>query len=337
MSNCHNLFQKFNKELNISKAKKKRLMISRDNLRDKIRKFFKENHSEYTPMFAGQGSYYLGTMIKTKDNTCDLDNGVYFFPKPTETGTTIQKWVKEAVDGASSETPEQRKRCVRVNYAADYHIDLPVYYKDKKDNDDEHPFLAVKNEVWSESDPKEFGEWFKDEKDDKGQLIRIARHLKAWGDTRSFKMFSGITMTVLAADNISYNDRDDITLRNTLKKIQTALIRQWTCKMPTTPEDDLLANFKGDKDKFLEALDKFIIDADKAIDCNNQLKASKYWRKHLGDKYFPEGEDKDVDAKMASLSDISSTILSGNAKLDKKGNIQEEFGIKHKPHKNYGV
>ena len=336
MSNCHNLFQKFDKELNISNAKKKRLITSRDNLRGLIRNFFNENHSDYTPMFAGQGSYYLGTMIKTKDNTCDLDNGVYFFPKPIETGTTIQKWVKEAVYDASSEKPEHRKRCVRVNYAADYHIDLPVYYKDEKDDDVEHPFLAVKNEEWSESDPKEFGEWFKAEKDEKGQLVRIVRYLKAWGDTRSFKMPNGITMTVLAAHNINYDDRDDIATRDTLKKIHTTLKNKWTCKMPITPEDDLLSNFKGDKDRFLDALDKFITDAVKAIDCNNQLEASKYWRKHLGDKYFPEGEDKDVDEKIASLSGISSTILSGKAKLDKEGNIQEEFGVKHKPHSNYG-
>lgn len=336
MSNCHNLFQKFNSELNISKSKKKRLMISRDSLRDKIRQYFKDNHSEYTPMFGGQGSYYLGTMIRTKDNTCDLDNGVYFFPKPKETGTTLQKWVKDALEKASSEDPQHRKRCVRVNYVADYHIDLPVYYKERGSKDEEHPYLAVKNEDWTESDPKEFNDWFKDEKDDKGQLVRIVRYLKAWCDTRSFKMPSGITMTVLAAYNISYNDRDDKSLCDTLKKIQKALTNKWSCKIPTTPQDDLLENYKGDKDKFLDALDKFITDADKAIDSKNQLEASKLWIKHLGDKYFPEGEDKDVDEKASQLSNIAATILSGKAKLNNAGAIQENTGISHKPHRNYG-
>ncbi|TCI84387.1 CBASS cGAMP synthase [Tenacibaculum sp. M341] len=335
MSNCHNLFQIFNSNLNISNSKKKKLMTSRDNLRDLIRNYFKDNHSEYTPYFAGQGSYSLGTMILTKDNTCDLDNGVYFFPKPTETGTTLQKWVKEAVKDATSTTPEHRKRCVRVNYAAEYHIDLPVYYKASRDNDVEHPHLAVKNEEWSESDPREFNRWFKNIKDDKGQLIRIVRYLKAWGDTRSFKMPSGITMTVLATNNISSNDRDDISLKETLENIQTSLKANWTCVMPTTPGDDLLTNFKGDKDKFLDALEKIIDDATKAIDESNQLQASKKWITHLG-SYFPEGEDKDIDKLMNQLFSTASSVLTGNAKLNSSGHIQMNEGVDHKPHKNYG-
>ncbi|TRX65807.1 cyclic GMP-AMP synthase DncV-like nucleotidyltransferase [Carboxylicivirga sp. M1479] len=335
MSNCHNLFQTFNSDLNISKSKKKKLMTSRDNLRDLIRKYFKENHSEYTPYFAGQGSYSLGTMIRTKDDTCDLDNGVYFFPKPTETGTTLQKWVKEAVKEAASTTPEHRKRCVRVNYVAEYHIDLPIYYKTGKDNEEEHPHLAVKKEDWSESDPREFNRWFKDIKDDKGQLVRIVRYLKAWGDTRSFKMPSGITMTVLAANNISYNDRDDISLKETLDNIQSTLNSSWTCVIPTTPGDDLLANFKGDKDKFLDASEKFIDDATKAIAEANQLNASKKWIKHLG-SYFPEGENKDVDKQMKKLFSTATSVVTGNAKLNSLGHIQSNEGVDHKPHKNYG-
>jgi hypothetical protein len=335
MSNCHNLFQIFNSDLNISKSKKKRLMTSRDNLRNIIHKYFKEEHSEYTPYFAGQGSYSLGTMIRTKDNTCDLDNGVYFFPKPIETGTTLQRWVKEAVKDASSSIPEHRKRCVRINYVADYHIDLPVYYKASKDKDEEHPYLAVKNEDWSESDPREFNRWFKDIKDDNGQLVRIVRYLKAWGDTRSFKMPSGITMTVLAANNTSYTDRDDISLKETLENIQSALNSNWTCVMPTTPGDDLLDNFKGDKDKFLEALGKIIDDATKALVEANQLKASKKWIKHLG-SYFPEGEDKDVDEQMKQLLSTATSVVGGKAKLNSSGHIQSNKGVEHKPHKNYG-
>ncbi len=89
MSNCQNLFQIFNSNLSITTSKKERLMTSRDNLRAMIRKYFSEKHAEYKPKFRGQGSYSLGTMIRTKEDTCDLDNGVYFFPKPKETATTL--------------------------------------------------------------------------------------------------------------------------------------------------------------------------------------------------------------------------------------------------------
>ncbi|HXB39874.1 MAG TPA: CBASS cGAMP synthase, partial [Bacteroidia bacterium] len=206
MSNCNNLFIKFNGDLNIAPTKKDSLIASRDKLRDAIRKHFADKHPEYKPKFRGQGSYFLGTMIRTKDDTCDLDNGVYFFPKPEETCTTVQGWIWDAVEKATSEKPQHRKKCIRVIYKGDYHIDLPVYYKASETNESENPHLAVKDEDWQKSDPKEFKEWFIKKKDKEGQLIRIVRYLKAWCDNRAKKMPNGLTMTVLATNNIKYNN-----------------------------------------------------------------------------------------------------------------------------------
>ncbi|MDX2246259.1 MAG: CBASS cGAMP synthase [Bacteroidia bacterium] len=336
MSNCHNLFQEFNGNLSITKTKKTKLITSRDDLRDRIRKHFKENHSEYKPKFRGQGSYSLGTMIRTKEDTCDLDNGVYFFPRPKETATTMQKWIWDAVEDTTSEQPQHRSKCIRVIYKGDYHIDLPVYYKESEANDSENPHLAVKNDGWSKSDPKEFKDWFKDQKDIKGQLVRVVKYLKAWCDNRSKKMPNGLTMTVLACRNIKQNDRDDICLRDTLKAIKSNLKAKWSCTMPTTPQDDLLGNYSGDQNYFFEAIDAFIEDATKAIEKEqNQLKASKLWQKHLG-SYFPDGENKDVDKQLNSLASIASTILGGGAKTNHKGQIQTNEGISNKPHKNFG-
>ncbi|TXE13471.1 CBASS cGAMP synthase [Algoriphagus aquimarinus] len=336
MSNCHNLFQTFNNNLNITSTKKSNIMTSREKLQDKIRNHFKEKHPDYKPKFRGQGSYYMGTMIRTKDDTCDLDNGVYFFPKPNETATTMQNWIWDAVEDATSENPLHRAKCVRVIYKGDYHIDLPVYYKESESNDAENPHLAIKNTGWSKSDPKEFKDWFNDKKDSKGQLVRTVRSLKAWCDNRDEKMPNGLTMTVLASNNIKYNDRDDISLRDTIKEIRSSLKSSWSCIMPTTPKDDLLENYNGDKDYFFEQIDSFIKDADTAIDEEkNQLKASNLWQRHLG-SYFPNGEDKDADKQANSLAAIAATILSKSAKTDRDGNIQESTGVEHKPHRNYG-
>lgn len=336
MSNCHNLFQTFNSKLKINSTKKSKLMTSRDTLRDKIRNHFKEKHPDYKPKFRGQGSYFMDTMIRTKEDTCDLDNGVYFFPKPKEKGTTLQKWIKDAVEDTTSTPPQHREKCIRVIYSGDYHIDLPVYYKESETNDSENPHLAVKNSDWSKSDPKEFKDWFNKKKDKKGQLVRSVKFLKAWCDNKIKKMPNGLTMTVLANNNIKFADRDDIALKETLKKIRSSLKSSWTCIMPTTPKDDLLKNYSGDKDYFFEAIDAFIKDAEKAIDEEtNQLKASKLWQKHLG-KYFPDGEDKNVDKHANSLAATAGSILDNRAKTNRDGKIQESQGVSHKPHRNYG-
>lgn len=334
MANCNKLFLDFDVNLNIPKAKKDKLKVSKEEIRTKIRNYFKTNHPDYKPEFYIQGSYKVGTTILTKDNECDLDDGVYFKREQGVSGTTLQTWVKNAVDGHTTTPPEHRKKCIRVIFKAEYHIDIPVYYFP---DDAEHPLLAIKNEDCSESDPKEFVDWYKEEIKNTPQVLRISRYLKAWGDHKRDKMPSGLAMSILAANNIQKNDRDDIALRDTLEKIKEVLDSSFECIVPATPNDDLFGEYdQAREDKFMNNLDSFIADANKAIDEKNQLKASKLWKNHLGDK-FPEGADEDTDAKEQSLNALKQSILGGTAYAQKSGNISEnDAGVKHKEHKNFG-
>jgi len=306
MANCHNLFLDYNKELEVNKSKRNKLKKAKDALRKRIREYFKENHPKYTPLFFIQGSYKMGTMIKTKDDECDLDDGIYFKREPDVTGTTLQKWVYDAVKDHTEGGQQHRKKCIRVIYAGDYHIDLPVYYQlQDEDGNDEHPFLAIKNEEFDESDPKEFIEWYDDNKTD--LIVRIARYLKGWGDYKRHNMPSGLAMAVLAEKNICPNDRDDIALRDTLKEIRKDLKKEWECIMPTTPKDDLFSDYDETfKNNFFDALDAFIEDSDNAIDDECEEKASKKWRKHLG-KRFPLGESK--EAKSIGEAETKGTLV----------------------------
>jgi hypothetical protein len=340
MANCNKLFLDFENELNVRSAKKSKLSKSKNDIRDRISKSFKENHEGYNPTFYIQGSKKLGTMIRTKDDECDLDDGVYFLREKGVTGTTLQKWVKEAVDDATATPTQHRKKCIRVIYKGDYHIDLPVYYFPENSN---HPLLAIKDNSLEESDPKDFVDWFQEKKDEDGQLIRTIKYLKSWCDHKRNKMPSGLAMTVLAEGNIKSNDRDDICLSETLKQIKSAIddresfIDKFKCVMPTVPFDDLFLDYDDNrKTNFLENLDSIIEDADKAIEEPNQLKSSKLWKKHLGDR-FPLGEDEELDSKENDLRKIASSILSGSAYTNKSGSIQEsKDGVKHQKHRNYG-
>lgn len=290
MANLDNLFREFNDELCITATKKSKMISSKDHLRTKIKDHFKANHPGYTPKFYIQGSYKLKTSIRTKDDTCDLDDGVYFSSNPDiVTGTTLQKWVKEAVDGTTDATPTHKKKCIRVDYKAGYNIDLPVMAFDEKF--DKHPLLAVKNEEFQEDDPKEFVDYFKEHKTD--QMVRIIKYLKAWCDHKRNEMPCGLAMTVLALDIFQSNQRDDVALKYTLIEIEKNLKLHFECQMPTTPYDDLFADYsETKKNNFLDNLNDFIEDAKKAIDESNHLKASMLWRKHLGNR-FPLGEDKE--------------------------------------------
>ena len=312
MANCDNLFRDFNGVgfLQINDSKNKEIRKSRKVVRDRIRDYFKKNHSNYNPTFYTQGSYATGTAIRTKDDTCDMDDGVYFKSNPDQvSATTLQRWVKEAVDGLTDATPSHRKKCITIDFKAGYNIDLPVFLFDmKKDN---HPLLAVKDLGWQEDDPKEFRDELDCQKDREGQLLRIVRYIKAWCDHKRQKMPSGLAMTVLTMNHIQKNKRDDVALKYTLIDIERELmpLGHFKCVMPTTPKDDLFQDYdSARKGNFMSNLADFIKDAKKAVDEEkNQLKASKLWQRHLGDR-FPDGIDS--EEKSASATLLGSTIGS---------------------------
>ena len=325
MANLDSNFQEFFGELQITDTKRQKMIASHNNLRQKIKNHFKANHPEYKPSFYIQGSYKMGTTIRTKEDECDLDDGCYFIPKPNVSANTLQGWVKEAVEGITDASPLHKNKCIRVQYTAGYHIDLPVYRKDTN-SDEEHPELAVRHKGYELSDPREAVVWFQGKKSDNDVLVHLVSYLKSWTDTVRGFMPPGLAMTILASNNQKKHEgRHDIALRDTLKAINS-------------PFDNLFENYDADrKQKFLNELDKFIEDADKAIEEKNKLKASKLWRKHLGER-FPLAEDE-VDETMnrlESLRVIGQQITAGIATTAKSGTIHAFEGVKNIAHSNYG-
>ncbi len=311
MANCNSLFNDFNEALKLTSTKETNLKKSRDNIRETIRKFFKINHPNYQPRFFMQGSYKMRTVIRISDDTCDIDDGVYFKDNPdNESCTTIQSWVFDAVKNITNDV-RHRNKCITVNYANDYNIDLPVYlFNEEKDI---HPLLAVKNKDWRMDDPKEMMTAFNKEKNGNDQLVRMIRYLKAWGDNKGSFMPCGLAMTVLAMNNYQKNDRDDISLKYTLIEIENDLKNNFSCIVPAVPNDDLFEAYEYEN-KFMNLLKEFIDDAKKAIDEEkNQEKASLFWRKHLGDR-FPKGENKEQSTP--SLGSLGAVIGSSRPYYD---------------------
>jgi len=283
LANCNKHFEEYSGEIRLTDARRKKLKGSRKELRNKVRKWFKENKPEEPqPKFNGQGSLSMDTIINSiprkikegkEEKTVlyyDIDDGIYFVgdkeAKDRNTPTTYHDWVYEAVKGHTDKDPIDKNTCVRTLFADGHNIDEPIYYK-KGDI----PELAHKQDGWIDSDPKALMEWFNKKAEEQPQLRLLVRYGKGWCDNREFEnesklMPSGLIITILFAENAVYRkDRDDIALKETLLTIQGKLNKSFECNRPTTPKGENLLKNYAHKDYFMKCLADFIDDAKKAL------------------------------------------------------------------------
>jgi hypothetical protein len=318
MANLNSIFLEFNKRIRLPEDKRTELITVRDNLRQRIytgfRFVWQKVRQNHTMEFQSQGSFVMDTIIRPEHDDYDIDDGLYFIgtldAKNRPTPEQFHQWVCQALgdDYDDIEKVIDKTTCVRVQYKDGFHVDIPIYYA----NNVESPELADKAKGWILSHPLEFIDWFErkissgfqkrflmdaklypefekwasDIRKADHQLRRIVRYLKAWADLRREEMPCGIIMTILAANNYSPSERDDVSLKETLVNIQAALRKKFECLRPTTPAgEDLLAGYKN-KEAFLKYLGYFIDYAIAAMAEPNEKTACNKWKEILG-KRFP--------------------------------------------------
>ena len=317
MANCNLLFTEYNRVIRLSDSKRQELLFVRNDLRSRLQTGYlitsKKFGIEHQMIHQSQGSFVMDTIIVPLRDDYDIDDGVYFIgnldKKTRPSPAKFHDWVRDALDRGHDDIEKiiDKTTCIRVLYKSGFHVDIPIYYADNTDA----PDLADKNNGWILSHPIEFIEWFEnkiasgfqkkfitetrmfnefekwtsDIRKRDHQLRKIVRYMKAWGDLRREEMPCGLVMTILAANNYSPHERDDISLKETLVNIHAALRRDFKCERPTTPEgEDLLRNYKN-KDAFMKYLGYFIDNAKKGLEEPNQKLACKHWQSSLGDRF----------------------------------------------------
>jgi len=297
-SNCDKLFRKFDEKITISSNKKSKLKEGKDKIKDIIKKYSRNNNKLTVPGFKLQGSYKMGTLIKTQNNKCDIDYGIYFFSEPNISNETIFNNIKKGL--VKGEIREKdiilKKKCIRVVYSKSFHIDYSVYYFDKIE---EEPYLLPKSGGLEPSDPKRVWEWFRKKRNNNGkQVLRLVRYFKAWGDfqkhSKGRKMPSGLALSVWAAHPNLYHrhERDDVALFRTVLNLYKTLskfdIDEWECELPVHPYDNLIEDLNYfQRDNFLKTLENLVWNASIAITAGVKEDAIEIWRGEFG-KRFPQ-------------------------------------------------
>lgn len=312
MADLQSEFNEFHKKIVLTSAKKESLRKSRNAIRDRIRQFFRGTLEVEAPKFFGQGSYAMGTTVNPLDGEFDIDDGVYFqhldknddsnWPTPE----TVHRWLVKATDGHTNEKPIDKRNCVRVRYAGQYHLDLPAY----AELNDAFMLAEKGAKGWHYSDAKAVTNWFKEEVKEQGeQLRRIVRYLKAWSDFqagRRGKMPSGFILTVLAVQNMRKSESDDVSLADVASAIFDSVHPVFCIYNPVDNDEELTVRLSDEqKARFQEAISDLASDAAYAIDTDDPEKASELWRGQFGDR-FPavkeEVEDHEREENAAKLA-----------------------------------
>lgn len=302
MADCHDLFLEYLEIIRLGPTNRKSLRTSRNANRKRIKEYFQEELGREAPLFYGQGSYPMHTIITPEDEDYDLDDGVYLQglgtdPDKWPVASTVHRWIVDATSGYTSEPPQDKNRCVRVRYASNYHIDLPIYAMDALGK----PLIFDKSaDRPYESDPRAFTTWFQDNINRRGtQLRNITRYLKSWRDhhrSGGAAAASGLGYTILAVNNYVPDEGDDIAFAETVKAIYNHMKYNGTIRKPTFPFEDLTSWWDETKRaNFLSKLESLRDRCVDAIEEEDKAVAAKIWQRRVFGYRFPDYEPEDGD------------------------------------------
>ena len=317
MADLHKEMGDFHDRIALTAPSKESLRTSRNAVRERVRKYFRDTLKLAAPKFFMQGSFAMGTTVVPIDGEFDVDDGVYLqhldgaskkdWPSPE----TVHRWLVSATEGQTKERPTDKRTCVRITYAGSYHVDLPCYGILNGNF-----LLGEKGAAgWHPSDSRALTEWFLGHiKTHKEQLRRLVRVLKAWADFQSGrrgKMPSGLVLTVLAARHFRADARDDKALVDTAAAIKSAVHPFFFLLNPVDVSEELTARLSEvQKSRFQEAIGELASKADDAANAPDRETASRLWRSQFGDRFPLVRQDSPTKASYSTVSGVAALFTA---------------------------
>ena len=321
-------------EVNLSSNDQAEMRSRRDNGRTRLNNGLAKDGHPLPKECNSQGSYAMRTMVRDSACDYDIDDGVYFEEEdlhdadgkcisPRAARLRVRKALKDerlAYDAVA------KTNCVRQQYPAGYHIDMPVYLtirsKDIWGNEVVDYELASGGD-WVKSDARKVTRWYNDAvgfelktgQSDTSQLRRITKLTKKMARSRSAwkkKTTSGICISKLVVDHfVTRPGRDDDALRDTWQAIKWQLTFSQRVYHPVYADENLadegdeciifFRDCLGDALETLKVLDEH--------DCTRK-KAAQAWDEVFNTNYFSDQIDTG-DAANQSLLKPAATATAG--------------------------
>ena len=351
MKNCHTDILAYHDEgVTLPNKERTEMRKRRDSNRRRLSHGLEHDSAPKPFACRSQGSYAMRTMVQQPDKDYDVDDGVYFDRERLKgprggdrSAAEVKAMVRDALHSDSfGQPPESLKNCVRVYYAAGYHVDVPVYRRTIEEdiwgNKNERIELASTN--WKASNPLAVTEWLLNanekrspNRDNGGQLRRIVRLLKAFARSRQSwrtRIATGFMITALVVEHYSANaDREDQALYDTMVAIRNRL--NWNSEIPhPTVAGEMLTKGQDDgRTRILrEKLDWAIGELDVLFEpyCTRE-QALKAWDRTFNATFFIDRlEVRKAESQRNNGTDMRTSILIDGNKaaatakpVDKRG------------------
>ncbi len=257
---CGNDISKYhNDKVTLRESDRRDMKQRRDNGRTRLENGLEAAGHPLPRMICSQGSYQMRTMVQDENLDYDIDDGAYFKPEDLRgpddkelTPLQLRQRICDALtrDQRFASPAEVHENCVRQEYQAGYHIDMPAYRVRVEKNaagEDAEVYELASKDAWQISDARAVTKWFKDsvsdlngEDGDGGfQMRRVVRMTKAFARSRGDwkeNTTSGITLSKLVVDEFRPSEgRDDVALLETWKAIDARLQASTEVAHPINP------------------------------------------------------------------------------------------------------
>lgn len=314
-----------NDEVTLSRPQRTEMRDHRNANRERLMTRLKSDGKPLPEEFIKQGSYAMLTMVQEADNDYDIDDGVYFTQASLKDKDGIDMTSREArqmvcnalKDGRFNKQPKVMKNCARIFYEEGYHVDMPAY----RIREHDQQYELASEDQWVPSRAADVEEWFdnvnqtKSPDEDNGRqfrrIVRLSKKFARSRDTWKAQIASGFTITKLVEEcYLADKSREDVALRETMKRIHDRLVGSLEVEHPVTPSAMLTkgpndGRTKFFRDKLAVALDALAVLDD--ADCTRKA-ALDAWDKFFNTDFFSSRQKGDTDEK----SDVANAAILEN-------------------------
>ena len=274
-------------------------------------------HLESFEKVERQGSYALRTIIKPKENR-EYDADILLFMEH-QTDKKPDEYINDAYNclrqhGTYKDMVHKKTRCVMVNYAGDFHLDVVPCVE----INGQRYICNNKTNQFEITDGTGYRDWFnKKTQITNGNLKGVTKLLKYMRDHKSNFTAPSILLTTLIGTNVQDNEDDTHfkTIPDTLKTICNR-INNFLQANPNRPEirNPVLSQETftrhWDQKKYRNFREKFEIYTDQlndVFDETDQQKSVQKWQKLFGEDF---GKSKSESGRATGTASMAAATVT---------------------------